>query len=262
MTGVQTCALPIWSGCSGARNRGTLKTLASAGSVTATRKGDEVHRITALEFYGVEGKRDFSFVGLKQDFSYQRSEKTVLDWGYDARSMHANFDWTNRVTKNPDNPTPDTLGFYPRVTRRAKKADGRTIGAYVSDRIQLFDPLTLELGVRYDGATYTHDHDWSPRLHALVRLSDRTSLRAGWGHYRQRQGIADENAFDRLNRYFPSELSKQWTIGLEHRYAAGGSLRVEAYHKVGSHLRPILRNWKGGLNVFPESAEEIGRAHV
>jgi hypothetical protein len=234
----------------------TVKTLASVGSVTATRKGDEVHRLTGVEFYGVEGKRDFSFVGLKQDFSYQRSERMVLDWGFDARSMHASFDWTNRVTQNPDNPTPDTLGFYPRVTRRTKKADGKTIGAYVSDRIQLFDPLVLELGVRYDAATYTHDHDWSPRLHALVRLSDRTSLRAGWGHYRQRQGIADENAFDRLNRYFPSELSKQWTIGLEHRYAAGGSLRAEAYHKVGSHLRPILRNWKGGLNVFPESAED------
>ena len=234
----------------------TMKTLASTGAVTSTRKGDEFHRITGLEFYGVDGKRDFSFVQLKQDFTYQRSDRMVLDWGYDLRSLRANFDWENRVTQNPDDPTPDTLGFYPRITRRTKKADGRTIGAYVSDRLQLFDPLALELGLRYDGANYTHDSDWSPRLHALVRLSDRSSLRAGWGHYRQRQGIADENAFDRLNRYFPSELSKQWTVGLEHRYAAGGSLRAEAYHKVGSHLRPILRNWKGGLNVFPESAED------
>ena len=234
----------------------TLKTLASTGAVTATRQGDEVAVLTPVEFYGVQGKRDFSFIGLKQDFSYQASERMVLDWGYDARSMHANFDWTNRVTQNPDNPTPDTTGYYPRVTRRAKKADGRTLGAYVSDRLQLFDPLALELGVRYDAANYTHDSDWSPRLHALVRLSDRTNLRAGWGHYRQRQGIADENAFDRLNRYFPSELSKQWTLGLEHLYAAGGSLRAEAYYKTGSHLRPILRNWKGGLNVFPESAED------
>jgi hypothetical protein len=81
-------------------------------------------------------------------------------------------------------------------------------------------------------------------------------LRAGWGAYRQRQGIADENAFDRLNRYFPSELSKQWTLGFEHQYAGGGSFRAEAYYKDGSHLRPILRNWKSGLNVFPESAED------
>jgi hypothetical protein len=233
----------------------TLKTLASTGLVTATRRGDET-RLTGVEIYGVQGKRNFSFTGLKQDFTYQRSDRMVVDWGYDARSMHADFDWTNRVNQNPDDPTPDTLGYYPKITRRAKKAAGTTIGAYISDRVQIFDPLVLELGVRYDGATYTHDRDWSPRLHALVRLSERTSLRAGWGHYRQRQGIADENAFDRLNRYFPSELSRQWTLGLEHRYAAGGTVRAEVYHKVGSNLRPILRNWKSGLNVFPESSED------
>ncbi len=233
-----------------------VRSLASIGLVNASRKGDEHEIDRPVELYGVQGNRDFTLQGFKQDFTYQRSNRMVLDWGYDLRALHATFDWTNRVTQNPDDPTPDTTGYYPRITRRAKQADGTTIGAYVSDRLQVFEPLTLELGVRYDGATYTHDSDWSPRLHALVRLSDRNSLRAGWGHYRQRQGIADENAFDRLNRYFPSELSKQWTLGFEHRYADGGSLRAEAYHKTGSHLRPILRNWKGGINVFPESAED------
>ncbi len=233
-----------------------VKTLASAGVVTASRHGDESEVLRPVELYGVDGNRDFSVLGFKQDFTYEPSNWMVLDWGYDLRSMHADFDWTNRVTQNPDDPTPDTTGYYPRVTRRAKKADGTTFGAYVSDRVQVAGPLTLELGLRYDGATYTHDRDWSPRLHALVRLSERNALRAGWGHYRQRQGIADENAFNGLNRYFPSELSKQWTVGLEHRFVEGGSLRAEAYHKTGSRLRPILRNWKGGLNVFPESSED------
>ena len=233
----------------------TIRTLASTGLVGSTREGEEHLVNRPIEIYGVKGTRSFSVLGFKQDYSYQRSERMVLDWGFDVRSLNANFDWTNRVTQNPDDPTPDTLGYYPHVTLRSKKADGRTIGAYVSDRLRLFDPLTLELGLRYDDATYTRDRDWSPRLHALVKLSERVSLRAGWGHYRQRQGIADENAFDRLNTYFPSELSKQWTVSVEHR-DAGGSLRVEAYHKTGSLLRPILRNWKSGLNVFPESAED------
>jgi hypothetical protein len=234
----------------------SVKTLASAGKVTASRRGDETVVPNPLELYGVEGHRDFSVLGFKQDFNYQRSDRMVLDWGYDLRSMHADFDWTTRVRQDPDNPTPDTTGYYPHTTRKSKKADGTTIGAYVSGRLQLFDPLTLDVGMRYDGATYTHDRDWSPRLHALVRLSDGDRLRAGWGQYRQRQGIADENAFDGLNRYFPSELSEQWTLGFEHRFADAGSLRVEAYHKTGSRLRPILRNWKSGLNVFPEVAED------
>ncbi len=234
----------------------TARTLASVGSVKATRQGDEVGAKRPVEFYGVNGKRNFSLVGLKQDFEFQPSNRVILDWGYDLRRLDATFDWTNRVTQNPDSPVPDTTGYYPRVTRRARTGTGTTFGAYVSNRIQLLDPLTLEAGLRYDGADYSHDRDWSPRIHALTRLSDRSSLRAGWGLYRQRQGIADENAFDRLNRYFPSERTSQWTLGFEHRYAGGGSFRAEAYYKKGTKLRPILRNWKSGLNVFPESAED------
>ena len=234
----------------------TINTMASVGAVTASREGNERHLLQPIELYAVNGSRDFTVTGLKQDFSYQRSERLVLDWGYDARSLRASFDWTSRVIQNPDNPLPDTTGYYPRVTRRIKQANGTTLGAYLSNRVRIADPLTFELGVRYDAASYTHEQNWSPRLQALLRLAERTSLRAGWGAYRQRQGIADENAFDRLDRYFPSELSEQWTAGVEHRYADGGLLRAEGYYKLGSALRPILRNWKSGLNVFPESSED------
>jgi outer membrane cobalamin receptor len=234
----------------------SLKTLASVGSVTATRGGNELRTASGVVLYDVAGSRSFSLSGVKQDYSFQPSERAILDWGFDFRSMRARYDWTNTNTQNPDDPTPDTTGFYPKVTRRTRRANGQTIAAYVSNRLQLAPPLTLELGLRYDAATYSHDHDWSPRVHALLQLGETTTLRGGWGQYRQRQGIADENAFDKLNQYFRSESSKQWTIGLEHRYAGGGSFRIEGYTKAGNRLRPILRNWKSGLNVFPESSED------
>lgn len=234
----------------------SLRTLMSVGSVTATRGGAETRAAQDVVLYDVAGSRRFSVAGVKQDYSFQPSNRAVFDWGFDGRSMRARYDWTNTNSQNPDDPTPDTTGFYPRVTRRARRANGTTIGAYASSRLQLAPPLAIELGVRYDAATYSHDHDWSPRVHALLRLGESSTLRGGWGQYRQRQGIADENAFDKLNQYFRSESSKQWTIGLEHRYAGGGSFRFEAYTKSGNRLRPILRNWKSGLNVFPESSED------
>ncbi len=234
----------------------TVRSLASIGSVTASREGDEHHALKLLEFYGVKSNRNFRVSGVKQDYSFQGAERFMLDWGFDARRLYAHYDNENRVTQNPDSPVADTSGFYPRVTRASRNTSGSTLGAYVSNRLQLLHRITLETGLRYDAATYSHDRDWSPRLHALAQLTGRTTLRAGWGLYRQRQGIADENAFDRLNQYFPSERSKQWTVGLEHQYAGGGNWRAEAYRKSGSRLRPILRNWKAGLNVFPESAED------
>jgi hypothetical protein len=78
----------------------------------------------------------------------------------------------------------------------------------------------------------------------------------GWGHYRQSQGIADLAALDGLGRYFPSELSQQWTVGFERLLAGGGTLRIEAYHKRGSRLRPVYRNWRGSVDVFPETDED------
>ncbi len=234
----------------------SVRTLFSAGSVTATRSGDEERLAPAVSLYSVAGRRNFSVYSVKQDYSFQPNDRMLFDWGFDLRSLRAQFDWLNRVTQNPDNPTPDTTGYYPRETRRAKRSSGTTTGAYVSNRIRVFNPLTLEVGVRYDAATYSRDSDLSPRLHALFRLSANNSVRAGWGQYRQRQGIADENAFTAQNRYFPSELSRQWSASFEHLSPNFGTFRVEAYHKTGSSLRPILRNWKSGLNVFPESAED------
>jgi TonB dependent receptor/Carboxypeptidase regulatory-like domain/TonB-dependent Receptor Plug Domain len=233
-----------------------IRTLASTGVVRATRSGDERRTESGLSLYDVAGSRRFTVAGLRQDYSYQQWSRAIVEWGFDLRRLHANYDWVNRVTQNPDNPTPDTTGFYPRVTRRSRATNGTTVGAYISNRLNIAGPLTLDLGLRYDGATYTSDRDWSPRLHALYRLSDRNTLRFGWGQYRQRQGIADENAFTASNKYFASELSQQWSASVEHQFAGEGSLRVEAYHKTGSRLRPIQRNWKSGLNVFPESAED------
>ncbi len=234
----------------------TVRSLASVGSVGATRGGNETRVGQAVTLYSVAGDRSFTLLGAKQDYSLQPSGRAIIEWGFDLRRLHANYDWTNTVAQNPDNPTPDTTGYYPRVTQRTRRTNGTTLGAYLSNRLQIAKPVTLEIGLRYDAATYSNDRDWSPRINALIRLSERNTLRAGWGQYRQRQGIADENAFDRLNRYFTSELSRQWTIGFEHRYANGGSLRLEAYDKSGDRLRPVLRNWKSGLNVFPESSED------
>ena len=233
-----------------------VTTLASAGVVTAGRDGAEQFRDRPGAQYAVTNHRDFTVLGFKQDWTYEVSSALIVDFGFDLRHLRADYGLTTSVGRDPNDNTPDTLGYYPQVTRTAFKRPGTTIAGYVSNRLRVAAPLVLELGLRYDHATYTGDTDISPRLNALIRLSDRNSLRAGWGHYRQRQGIADLAALDGLNRYFPSELSKQATVGFEHHLPAGGTLRLEGYYKTGSRLRPVYRNWKGGLDVFPESSED------
>jgi hypothetical protein len=78
----------------------------------------------------------------------------------------------------------------------------------------------------------------------------------GWGEYRQAQGIGDLSILNGQSTYFPSELSTQWTGGLEHTFENGTSIRAEVYRKSGEELRPVYRNWKGGLDTFPETNED------
>ncbi len=237
-------------------NRLAVTSLASVGRVTAGRDGTERFRDRPGAHYTVNGHRDFSVVGFKQDWTYEHSNAMLLDFGYDLRALHADYALTASVGQDPDDTTPDTTGYYPQVTSTRFQRPGTTIAGYLTNRLQLAAPLTLELGLRYDHASYTRDRYLSPRTNALIRLSERASMRVGWGYYRQRQGIADLAALDALNRYFPSELSKQATVGMEYVFPKGGTLRLEGYYKTGSHLRPVYRNWKGGIDVFPESNED------
>jgi outer membrane receptor protein involved in Fe transport len=231
----------------------SVTSLASAGVVTASRDGSEFRRVSPDTFYAISNARDFQILGFEQDWLLEVSDRVLMELGYDLRRLDAAYAITNKVWQNPDDPSRDSTGYYPQEMRNALMRDGSTVAGYLGSRWRPVDPLTLELGLRYDRAAGAGDADVSPRVNALLRLAPASHLRLGWGHYRQSQGIADLAALDGLGRYFPSELSRQWRLGFEHLLAGEGTLRLEAYHKRGSHLRPVFRNWKGSVDVFPET---------
>lgn len=232
-----------------------VRSIASVASVTGRRQGTEV-RVSGPTIYDISGHRDFTLSGFKQDATYELSHAVVIEAGYDWRHLDASYALTNVVYQSPDDPSSDTTGFYPQRTDTALARNGTTLGAYGSARLRPVEPLTLEIGWRYERASYTGDRDLSPRLNAMVRLGESTTLRAGWGRYRQRQSIDDLATLRGLGRYFPSELSTQVTMGLERALGSHGLLRVEGYLKRGSRLRPVFRNWKNSLNTFPETDED------
>jgi hypothetical protein len=116
--------------------------------------------------------------------------------------------------------------------------------------------LIFDVGGRYDQATWTGDEDWSPRASGSLGIGEGRTLRLAWGHYRQIQGIDDVAALNANQTFYPSELSEQWTAGLEQRFGDGSFVRLEGYLKDGSHLRPVYRNWKGAPDTFPEGNED------
>lgn len=236
--------------------RTTVRTQLSAGLVTRSRDGFEQYVDIDRPLYSLTNARDYSILGAKQDWTFRLSDASMLSWGIDARRLHNTDRFERVVGQDPNDPSRDEAGAFPLTTNTRFEKSGGRLGFYLSNRWRVAAPLTLEIGGRYDEASYTGDRDLSPRTGAALELGGGRTLRLGWGRYRQIQGIDDVAVLNDEGRFFPSELTKQWTAGLEQRFADGSRLRIEGYRKGGSDLRPVYRNWKNAPDTFPETNED------
>ena len=236
--------------------RTTVKTLFAGAVVTRHRDGAERYiDLNNRPLYSLSNARDYGILQAKQDWRFKASDRFIVDAGLDVRRLSNTDTFQNIVNEDPDDPLVNKAG-YPLTKNTRFEQKGSRLGLYVSNRWRVARPLTVEFGGRYDRTSYTGDHSFSPRTGAALDLGHGRTLRAGWGQYWQTQGIDDVAALNDRGRYFPAELSSQWTVGFEQTLAEGTLLRVEGYLKDGSRLRPVYRNWKNAPDTFPETNED------
>lgn len=228
----------------------SINTIISAGQVN--------HNCSALGYndgnqnltYSVWDARDFHFYGLKQDWNLQLSDQHDLRWGLDLKQLAADYDYTS--LSQHYSPIDSELKDRLDTTRVVIGPSGHEFGVYLSNRFRIFAPLTTEIGFRYDYASYTHDEIFSPRFNLVYTLGRRTFIRAGWGHFYQTQGIHEFYVQDGENAFSSAECAEHRIISFEHIFKTGIHMRLEAYHKNLSNLRPVYRNWQHLNYIFPE----------
>jgi outer membrane receptor protein involved in Fe transport len=199
-----------------------------------------------------DDERKFDFYGFKQDWSLDLSDRLLLKWGMDYKRLsekHYHY-FIKKTFYYPDWQT-EIIEYD--TTSAKGDAKGNNLGVYLSNRFRITDRFTSELGLRYDYASWTDDKDYSPRVNFAYDLG-RTTFRAGWGKFRQIQRIDNHNAQDGEKVfYYPSEQAEHRVIGLEHKYETGINVRIEAYQKVLSSIRPYYLNFEGTMvNPFAE----------
>ena len=239
--------------------KATVRSQVSGGLVTRNRDGSEryVDLVGQLPLYTLSNQRDYSILAAKQDWTFRLSDSFVVQSGVDARQLHITDAFREAVGPDPDDPADvNAAGLFPVVTNTQFDKGGSRVGLYLTNRWRVAAPLTLEFGARHDRASYTGDRNWSPRTGASLDLGGGRNLRLGWGRYRQMQGIDEVAVLNDKGRFFPAELSEQWTAGLEQTLGRRSLLRVEGYLKNGSMLRPIYRNWRNAPDTFPETNED------
>ncbi|MCK5642454.1 MAG: TonB-dependent receptor, partial [Gammaproteobacteria bacterium] len=189
--------------------------------------------------------------GLKQDWTWDLSDRNMLKWGFDVKKIDSYIDYYHQykvILGQIDNYF--TEGFDITSVYGTKK--GFDFSGYLSQRIRPFETVAIEMGLRYESYTWIHESNWSPRINLAYNFSDHTSIRFGWGHYYQSQGISQGLAKFGDPELYPAERAEHRVVGIEHEMQNGTLLRVEGYQKVLTSLRPHYIDWgKMATRVVP-----------
>lgn len=205
-----------------------------------------------FEIGRVDDRRDFEFIGLKNDTSFDVSPRNVLRAGVFVKRADARYDYEGDATINAT-----FLDFEApprRITQSAHLGVSSTeVAAYASDRFRIGERFILEAGGRWETESHTPDGGhFSPRINAAWTLSPETTMRAAWGHFYQPQGIYELQVEDGVREFSSAQRSEHRVLGLEHRFGPAVSARVELYDKVVTDPRPRFENLFDRIVVFPE----------
>lgn len=224
------------------------RTILSTGSIDRERGGFIDYWYQSGD---IDDSRTFDVLGLKQDWNLELSERHALKWGFDVQRMEATYDYfASSVVSDPL----FIAGGEPRVSRRDfdLEPDGNAYAAYVADRFLVTEPLVVEVGLRWDRQTVTDEDQVSPRVNMAYSISPRTTLRAAWGHYYQPQRLDELQVSDGVTEFQPAQRAEHRLLALEHAFPRGIDVRVEAYQKLITDVRPHWENLLNPIEIFPE----------
>lgn len=219
------------------------RTAVSAGDLRRDRSGDAERSAGVTT---VEEEREFSFMGLKQDWSADLRDQHLVRWGVEVKRQRASYDYVSRLLEPAAGPGGVNIETRPR---------GESYSAYLSDRVRLGSALIAELGVRFDRQEWIEEQQVSPRVSLLYPMGERTLLRAAWGRYAQSQQLNELPVADGVRAFEPAQRARHWLVSLERRFPSVTG-RIEAYEKMTHSPRPYYENLFDDLDLFPESRDD------
>ena len=217
------------------------RTLVSIGTLSAKREAVFVSNGIGFFYSSVDDDRKFDFVGIKHDWTYERSNRYLINGGVEVRNYDGRYDYT-KIVRTRLRFVDDVPVAEFDTTESDLRPSGLSTSAFLGSRIRLSDRLSLEGGIRYDKFEWMDDDTWSPRIGLAYAFSDRSTIRLATGRFTQAQGIFQLMVEDGDETFYPAELANHFVVGLEHRFNNGIQLRLEAYTKELSDLRPFYQN--------------------
>ena len=228
------------------------QTVISAVAFDNTRNGslNDEEKIVAT----VSDTREVDQFGFRQDFTLNRGDRHLVQWGLQVTYADAEYLYSNTAEyfglqalfEGRDEPLSRDLAASP---------DGAGYSLYFSDRWKLSERSILEWGLRWDDQSYPEtgsDSQLSPRLSYLRALGPETELRLSWGRYHQPQQIHELQIEDGITNFWPAQRADHVIAGIRHLFRDRYSLRIELFNKDMKQVRPRFENLFDPLGLIPE----------
>jgi outer membrane receptor for ferrienterochelin and colicin len=234
------------------------RTLLYSGFISHSRNGD-TDKPTELSdklFFQLDDKRSYNFLGFKQDWLWNVSDRITFKSGFDIKQLNADYDYSYQL-RDVRVQSDGSLTHYADAVDVQTKPTGQQAALYMSSRFKIADKVFMETGLRYDYASYTNDNLYSPRVGFVYAFSKKTFLRSAWGHYYQTQFINNLDVNHASKSFNPAELSEHYVVGFEHLFSNNISIRLDGYYKDISRMSPTYQNLRDPWEVFPESRNDV-----
>jgi outer membrane receptor for ferrienterochelin and colicin len=201
----------------------------------------------------VRDRRQFQVVALTAGFDWNTSFG-LHHFGVELKELQAEYHYWSRVRFEPTVLFP-TIGTTDSVRTFSVSPDGWQYAAFWSSRFNVADNLVAEAGMRVDDQTYTgpeHAVQVGPRLSLLYSARPDTRFRASWGQYSQLQRINELQIEDGVTAFLPAQHAEHLVLSMDHDLSPSLAVRVEAYRKNYSKLKPRYENLFDTLLLLPE----------
>lgn len=237
-----------WQGAAGEHLTG--ETVVSWARLTWNRDG--TGRLDGFPF-SLRDRRRLDLLALRQDWTLAWSESVVFLGGVGARKGDSRYDYALTHQRTVVN-----AGVQGVATDRVNATlapEGEAYQAHASVKFRPIPVLVIEPGLRFDRSDTTGDTEANPRINAALTLG-RATVRAAWGAYSQSQGLQELSVADGERTFGRPEHAEHRVLGIEHPLGKSASLRVEAYERLSTRLRPRWENLDNPYDLFPEAQSD------
>jgi outer membrane receptor for ferrienterochelin and colicin len=189
---------------------------------------------------------------IRLDNEWKLSNEQKLSFGLWYSDVNTEF----LMTRN------DTLTILDRNSGSSQLA------LYASDKIELFTPLTIDVGGRVTGYEGTNSLYFEPRFSAIYSLTNRLKLKGSWGHYYQFiNHITNEDVLEGTrdfwmvaDDYLKPGFAEHFILGTEYQ-TDDYLFAIEGYYKdlenlVEFNQRISTQGGRGGITPISTEVEE------